>query len=262
MNVALYRTLRLIGIRTHRSFRLTIRALALILGLYCAFRVGVFIQKGHFSTALWWHLGVMLSAIVEFVFAGVLADRSFPFDTERKLALMEKRIGADAITAMSKRLSETIAGFHGCNTKMVSATVHIVAELSATTDQRVRKGLLQLTDYVGLEGGKKGRLTLITQGVIGRCARTRQIETVGFADEQEYLDAMVRCFGFTKQEAERHTKTARSYLAVPLLRGDTFLGVLYFFTSEPQVFPRAADLDRLRMVADWTADLINVVGFA
>jgi GAF domain len=235
---------------------------ALIVGLYCAFRVLVLIHNGDSEIAEWWHFGVILTAVVEFVLADVLADRSFPFDTERKLALMEKRIGAKVIEEISDLLSKTIGEFRGCNNSMVSATVHIVAELTSTADQRIRKGLLQLTDYVGPDGGQKGRVTLITQGVIGRCARSGQIETVGFADEKEYLDEMVRYFGFSTEEAERHTKTGRSYLAVPLLRNREIVGVLYFFTSEPQVFPRAADLDRLNRVAGTVIGLIKVTGLA
>jgi hypothetical protein len=175
---------------------------------------------------------------------------------------MEKRIGSNVIGTISDRLRETISEFRNCNTGLVSATVHIVAELTSTADQRIRKGLLQLTDYVGPEGGKKGRLTLITQGVIGRCARTGEIETVGFADENEYLREMVKSFGFTHEEAVRHTKTGRSYLAVPLSRNGEVLGVIYFFTNELNVFPQAVDCEHLKKVANTVVDLISVVGLA
>jgi hypothetical protein len=201
---------------------------------------------------------VLLAAVVEFVFADVLADSSFPFDTERKLALMEKRIGENVIEVITRRLLGIISDLGGCDISLLSATVHIVAELTSTADQRVRKGLLQLTDYVGPEGGKKGRVTLMTQGIKGRCARTASIEIVRFADEKEYLSAMVRSFGFTVEEAERHTKTGRSYLAAPLLRGNVVLGVLYLFTSEPQVFPRALNVHRIEMDARAIADLIGL----
>lgn len=260
MKDAFFVALRFVGIKTHKSLRLSIRFIALVAGLYSVFRVATFIQKGHYDTAEFWHIGVIFTAIVEFVFADVFTDHAFPFDTERKLTLMEQRIGENAIRAISDRLAEMISEFHGCDKSLISATVHIVAELSATSDQRVRKGLLQLTDYVGPDGGKKGRVTLMTQGVIGRCARTAQVEIVGFADEKEYLDAMVKSFGFTAQEAARHTKAGRSYLAVPLVRDDIVIGVLYFFTSEPQVFPRAANLGLLRLAAKSIAELIGVIG--
>jgi GAF domain-containing protein len=218
------------------------------------------IQQNHYDYAEIWRFGVVFAAIVEFVVADVVADQSFPFDTEHKLALMEKRMGVNAMETISARLLQTISEFQGCNTAMISATVHIVAELAPTSDQRIRRGLLQLTDYVGPEGGRKGRLTLITQGIIGRCARTGEIETVGFADEKEYLAEMIRGFGFTVEEAERHTKSARSYLAVPLKHRGAVLGVLFFFTNEPQVFPRALSVDRIKQVADSIVDLVKVVG--
>ena len=259
MNIVLS-SLRFVGIRTHRAFRLFIRFLALLIGLSAAFQVALFIQQGHASHAEFWHLAVIIAAVVEFVFADVLAERSFPFDTERKIALMERRLGTNAIQAITRILIETIGELRGCNTSLVSATVHLLIEVAPTADNRVGKGLLQLTDYVGPEGGKKGRLTLITQGVIGRCARTERVEHVGFSDEAEYLTAMVREFGFSRQEAERHSKSGRSYIAVPLLQNMTIVGVLYFFSSEPQVFPKAASHIELHKTANFIQSLVDVVG--
>jgi hypothetical protein len=161
---------------------------------------------------------------------------------------MEERLGAGTIVEICHRLQRAIGQLKACDQSRVSATVHILIELSANTHNQIRSGLLQLTDYVGPDGGKKGRITLINQGVIGRCARTHRTEAVDFADAKEYQDLMVRDFGFTKAETDRHTKTGRSYLAHPLFNGDSFVGVLYFFTTEPQVFPLAArniDLESL-----------------
>src|ERR1700743_1201898 len=197
----LYKVARLFGIRTHRTFRLSIRALTLIVGSCVAFYLSILLQKNEFSAAWKFFPIVVILAFVEFVLADVLADRSFPFDTERKLAAMEKRLGAQVIYTIEERVKGLIAEFRGCHRSMISGTVHIMAELSSTADHRSRQGLLQLTDYVGPEGGKKGRSTLINQGIIGRCGRTGVLETVGFADQEEYAAAMVRDFGFTQKEA-------------------------------------------------------------
>ena len=156
-----YIFLRLVGIRTRRSFRLTIRAIALLVGLSAAFYLSVLLAKKEFEIAWYVFLVVIVAAFVEFVFADVLVDRSFPFDTERKLALMEKRLGAQVIEAITQRIKDLVAEFRDCDTALISATVHVFAELTATADQRIREGLLQLTDYVGPNGGKKGRITLI-----------------------------------------------------------------------------------------------------
>jgi hypothetical protein len=247
------------GIRTHRSFRLSMRAGALCVGLMAAFCASMNMEKQQFGIAFYVYLIVCIMAYVEFVFADVLADHSFPFDTERKLALMEKSLGADVIKAISERIKETIKGFRGCNKNLISGAVHIVAELTSTADQRVREGLLQLTDYIGPAGGKKGRVTLINQGIIGRCARTCLLESVDFVDADEYHSAMVREFGFTRKEAESHTIAARSYLAYPLMKEKHLIGVVYFFTTEPQVFPRAAEVDRLNDVA---REIINYLKIA
>lgn len=252
-------TLRLIGIRSHRSFRLTIRGTALFVGLLAGYCVGIHMELEEFSKGFWMFLIVLATAMLEFVLADVLADQSFPFDTERKLALMERRLGADAIRTISERLKQTIEEFRGCDTSFISGTVHVLAELNSTNDSRTRYGLLQLTDYVGLGGGRKGRVTLINQGIIGRCARTEQLESVDFADANEYKNAMIRDFGFTKSEIKRHTASARSYLAYPLKDDDTLIGVIFFFTTEPQVFPRAAADVRFDRIAQEFVNYLKLV---
>lgn len=257
-----HKVLRRFGIRTRRSFRLTIRAFAIIIGLFTVFFVNVNLGIGDFDTALHLYFIVVVIAILELVLADVLADQSFPFDTERKLALMENRLGADIIQTISNRLSETIKDFRGCDRSSISGTVHIIAELNSTSDKRTREGLLQLTDYVGPEGGQKGRVTLINQGIIGRCARSERVESVDFASSEEYMDAMIREFGFTKRETSRHTASARSYLAYPLVSANTLIGVLYFFTTEPQVFPRAASDAHLERLANELVNYLKIVQLA
>ena len=92
-----YKVLRLLGIRTHRSFRLVLRAGALLVGSYAAFEASVLLQKNDFDKAWCFYLIVLVAAFIEFILADVFADRSFPFDTERKLVLMEKRLGIQVI---------------------------------------------------------------------------------------------------------------------------------------------------------------------
>ena len=94
MTTFLLKAAQTLGIRTHRTFRLTLRALTLILGAYVGFWVSIFMERNEFSAA-WKLFPVLLFlAFIEFVLADVLADRSFPFDTERRFALMEQRLGA------------------------------------------------------------------------------------------------------------------------------------------------------------------------
>ncbi len=251
--------LQIIGIRTHRRFRLALRGFLLVFGLVAAFFTSVFIKQGEFKHAFCSYLVVIVSAFLEFVIADVLAEHSFPFNTERKLELMEKRLGRDIIGTITELLNELINEFKACDTGRISACVHVTTELAATMDQPVRGGLLQLTDYVGPASGKKGRVTLITQGLIGRCARTGSFETVNFADSSDYAKSMVREFGFTQIEAERHTKSARSYLAYPLKHSERTVGVLYFFSTEPQVFPYAVDIELLDKAASSIVNYIKLL---
>ena len=259
MNHFLYEFLQKVGIRTHRAFRLSLRAVALAIGAIAAYHVSVFLQKNEFDAASRLSWLVLVMAFVEFVLADVLADRSFPFDTERKLARMEAQLGHQAIQTIEQRLTNLIAEFRCCEQNLVRATVHIIAELPPTADQKVREGLLQLTNYVGPKGGPKGRITLLNQGIVGRCARTGALETVGFADQQDYARIMVREFGFTPSETKSHTHTARSYLAFPLHYGSRVVGVLYFFTAEPQVFPHAIKSASLKNAAD---EIVNYMKLA
>ena len=249
MRAAFYKFLGFFWITTQRRLRLTLRFVALLVGLLAAFAMSVHLESHDFYAAGKWYVLVVIGALAEFVFADAIAERSFPYDTERKLALMEKRLGRKAIETIALRLRQAISELRGCDSSMVSATVHVITELSATPDQRVREGLLQLTEYVGREGGRKGRITLITQGIIGRCARTKMLETVDFADADEYAESMVRDFGFSAHEAEGHSKLGRSYLAFPLKYRSRVVGVLYFFSREPQVFPSAIELQRLEELA-------------
>jgi hypothetical protein len=80
---------------------------------------------------------------------------------------------------------------------------------------------------------------------VGRCLRSGNIATANFASLDEYRLRMVEEFGFTESEVKTHTNSARSYLAYPLKNGDAVAGVLYFFSTEPQVFPLAAPIGRL-----------------
>ena len=251
--------LRFFGIRTYASLRLIIRFFAISSGLFFAFRFSEFLTKEEWNLATYWYFGVAATSIVEIVFADAWAERSFPFDTERKLFLMEGRLGLDCIGLITTRVRESISRFKGCDKSVVSATVHVLAELSSTSDQRVRQGLLQLTDYVGPEGGRKGRLTLLTQGIIGQCARTGRMACVGFASQEEYSESMVKNFGYTIEEATSHSKKGRSYMAIPLINDSKLIGVLYYFSTEPQVFPRSADIASLEDLGRSIVDLIKVI---
>src|SRR5262245_36347199 len=111
--------LRAIRITTHRRLRLTLRLIALTMGLGAAYFVSVRMEMHELTGAARLYGVVLAAALLEFMIADVLSDRSFPFDTERKLALMEKRLGRDAIKAISNRLEAQIAELQGCERSLV-----------------------------------------------------------------------------------------------------------------------------------------------
>jgi GAF domain-containing protein len=80
---------------------------------------------------------------------------------------------------------------------------------------------------------------------------------VNFSTPAEYKRRMIEEFGFTQAEAERHTTAARSYLAFPVFSSGNVIGVMYFFSTEPQVFPKAADEDVLERHASVVAGLLR-----
>jgi hypothetical protein len=250
---------RLFGIRTRREFRLALRALAILLGACGAFAVDVLMEMHQFCWAIIPSACLIVLAIVEFVLADYLAEHSYPIETEKKLALLERQLGMTAVETLAEKLRRTIQSFRACDVGRVSGTVHIIIELSPSAELKTRYGLLQLTNYVGPYGGSKGRILTLEKGIIGRCARTGKVEYANFEDVTEYRRRMVQEFGFTHEEAEAHTTVARSYLAEPLLLSGTIIGVLYFFSPEAQVFPIAASASNLENRAQDFVDLLKTI---
>ncbi len=97
-----------------------------------------------------------------------------------------------------------------------------------------------------------------TKGIIGRCLRTGKTEIVNFASEEEYDRRMVEEFSFTREEANECTKPARSYWAHPVFSCDELVGVIYLFSNELQVFPKAVKKPHLDQSAKHIANLLEV----
>jgi hypothetical protein len=199
---------------------------------------------------------VLAATLSEFVFADILAEHRYPYTTELKLLQIEQKLGISAAHQVQEKLRRTIDSLSACDKTLVSAVVHLVIDLMPTADSSERRGLMQVTDYVGVAKGSKGRITAMEKGIIGRCARTGRIEVVNFRDSKDYLSRMVSEFGFLATEATKHTRSARSYLAVPLKIESEVRGVLYLFSPEAQIFPGAARDSRLD---DTAKDIVGLL---
>ena len=118
-------------------------------------------------------------------------------------------------------------------------------------------GLVQLTDYYGRRGGPPWRITSCYKGIIGRCIRTSKPEVVNFNSQTDFEEKMVKEFGFNKEDMKTVSKDGRSYYAYPIEFKEEVIGVLYLFSTEYQVFPRAIDITKIRAVSKDIALLLN-----
>ena len=252
-------TARLLGIRTRRGFRLFLRGIAIVVGAVSGYLIAVLIEFTLYEWSVLALAFLIAATLFEFVLGDLIAEHSYPIETEKKLALLEARLGTQAISSITDMLNRIIRKFKACDQNRISATVHLLIDLSPSAEVRTRRGLLQLTDYVGPFGGDKGRITTLDKGIIGRCARTEKREIVNFADQHEYERRMVEEFGFLRKEAESHTKSARSYLAEPIKIDGQVVGVMYFFSTEAQVFPLAARQAELSERAKDLGAILKVV---
>jgi hypothetical protein len=196
---------------------------------------------------------ILVAAIIEFVFGDVLTEQRYPTRTEALLNNYETKI-KNVHNQLLMQLNSAIQSLDGCDKDKLNATLHLLVELFSPLDSQSQNAFVQITSYTGQLGGTRWRFADVSKGIIGRCYRTRKAEYVNFSSQEEYNERMVREFGYSIDEMKRHTMIARSYWAQPLFSSDQFLGVMYLFSTEPQVFPMAADTHRIEDIA------ANIVG--
>lgn len=245
------------GVRTRRQYRLLLRGIAIIFVTGSGYAIALLLAEMKLGWSALPFAVLVIFTIFEFLLADPITEHSYPIETEAKLDLLERKLGTRAVESISDKLRRIILAFKPCDQSRISGAVHIVVELDPSLEGRTRFGLLQLTGYFGPWKGSKGRITTLDQGIIGRCVRTGQIEHVNFSDETEYRNRMVKEFGFSKKEADSRANIARSYLAVPLIIASRPVGVLYFFSTEPQVFPIAARDSDLEAQAKDVLDVLK-----
>ena len=191
----------------------------------------------------------MIASLTEFVLSDIWTENRYPTRTKRLLDNWERKASDVKDNIMNKQ-RQAVEGLRGCNNDLVNAAVHLKVEFYSSLDDKPETGLVQLTDYSGRSGGSRWRITSAYKGIIGRCLRTGKPEHVNFLSEKEYEARMVKEFGFTSEEMKSHTKSGRSYWAQPIVINHQLVGVLYLFSTEPQVFPRAIYENRIESIAE------------
>jgi hypothetical protein len=226
---------------SRKRYRIYSRLL-IIFGLAVAgYFFAVLMQQSRFLWALLPGIFVLGLSVLEFAIVDVLIDARFPPESQAFLDRLEDRAEqTDINNSIREVLSLQIGRLKGCNQERISAAVHLRVDVLSDFESGAVPGLIQLTDYTSHQlGGRKYRVLSPTKGIVGQCFRVGEAVWVNFRDLREYRERMVRDFGFTKDETEKHTKTGRSYYAYPLADGARQVGVLYLFSIDPQVFPVA-----------------------
>jgi GAF domain-containing protein len=239
-----------------RRFRLSIRAVAIVLAAIFTYWASWCFETDKFLQALIPSSLLLLVAAFEFLFGDVLTERRFPAHTEEILQRYRDR-SQRHYDELVRHIDKARTSLNGCDPREVSGTIHLLIETYSAIDDRPDFAFVQLTSYSGQLGGPKWRLTRTGEGIIGRCYRTGKSEYVNFSTREEYTERMVSEFGFTKPSMEKRTMDARSYWAQPLLSERKVVGVLYLFSTEPQTFPLSASTEKLNEIADDIVGLLR-----
>jgi GAF domain-containing protein len=191
---------------------------------------------------------VFVAAFSEFVFADVLTESKYPARTQALLDKLDRHL-QEYHERIRQSIDRTISSLGACDSARVSGTFHLVVELYSADGNESEEALLQIAAYSGPLGGRRWRFTSAGRGVIGRCLRSARSEWVNFSSLDEYMERMVSEFGFSRDEVAKHTKEARSYWAEPVQLGGRVVGVIYLFSTEPQVFPLAVEVSAMQSLA-------------
>ncbi|KAB2879060.1 hypothetical protein F9K33_10795 [bacterium] len=209
----------------------------------------------------------LIFTLFEFVFGEMIVEKSYPSETRKIMDAVDK-MPEEVSNGLLNCLKTVIEDLRGCDKTLVLATIHLKVNVTISKEDRIQVfGLLQIFPYfqIGMlhqefvsSKEKSGRILHGYKGIIGRCMRTENIESVNFATVDEYNFRMVNEFGFSKDEIEKHTFSARSYFAAPFKSNSEVIGIIYLFTKEPQVFPKAVDKAKFISTANHIVDILQV----
>jgi hypothetical protein len=231
-----------------KRFRLKLRAVFIFIGVVAGYLTSLLLEQHFYYWSLIPAVLLIVAAFAEFVFADILTESKYPARTQALLDKLDRNL-QEYHERIRQSIDRAIRSLNACDNSRVSGTFHLVVELYVGDGHESEEALLQIAAYSGSLGGKRWRFTSAGKGVIGRCLRSASSEWVNFASLDEYKERMVSEFGFSPKELTKHTKEARSYWAEPVKLGERVVGVIYLFSTEPQVFPLAAEAHVMQSLA-------------
>jgi len=227
------------NISPRKKFRAKLRIAFIVLAAVSTYFISYLFEEQEYCWAIIPFSLILLISIAEFVVADIITDRKYPRKTEMILDRLEAKI-ADCENHMRHIIDGIINQLNTNKKDDISGTFHLKVDLYYDTFlDDTETALVQLIKYSGSLGGRKWRFTPATKGIIGKCLRTQQEEQVNFQDEKEFEKGMVRDFGFTDTELKKVTRSGRSYYAHPVIYKTQIVGVLYLFSTEPNIFPNS-----------------------
>lgn len=248
------------GIPQRNRYRVYARLGAIFAAAVAAYVFTVLVQERQYLWALMPAFLLAVATIAEFAVTDLILDKRFPAESAALLDRLQQKLATTPINSeIVAALSSCVRGFRGCDPSKISSTLHLRVDVLSEVDSQIVPSLIQVAAYTRPSlGGPRWRVLNPAVGLVGRCLRLDDLVWVNFRDRAEYDHRMVAEFGFAPNEVERHTTSARSYLAYPLRDGGRLVGVLYFFSTEPQVFPVAAESNQLDRASEEVLRLLRV----
>lgn len=248
------------GMSRRKRYRVFARLGTILAAAVAAYAFSLLIQERSYLWALVPAVVLAIASLAEFVVTDLLLDKRFPPESAALLERLQQKLTTTSIhDEIVSALNSCVSGFRGCDPSKISSTLHLCIDVISDTGSEAVPSLVQVARYTRPSlGGPRWRILSPAVGLVGRCLRLDELVWVNFRDRSEYDHRMVAEFGFAPEDVQQHTTSARSYLAAPLHDGGRLVGVLYFFSTEPQVFPVAADRGQLARAGQEVLRLLRV----
>ena len=222
-----------------KRYRMRFRFGAIMVATVSTFFASIYFEEQLYNWALIPMTVLLIVSVSEFVFADIITDRKYPKRTGDILERLERCLH-DFEKHITDSINDVIQNLDVTDKTKVTGTFHLeVEKYTDGSSDDTESALVQIVKYTSRLGGRQWRLRSITKGIIGRCLRLQTEDYANFADQNEFNERMIKEFGFTRGELAKITENGRSYYAHPVFSGKKVIGVLYLFSTETNIFPKA-----------------------